>query len=251
MNRSSSPTPARPARPSAKNCPRCLAKDREDRYQTIKDVAIELRELRRELEGTGADTTVQPAETETTTEPNMATKSVGVSSRSVAGSTVTEASSAEYIVSGIKQHKLAVLVAVVVLGLAGVALSSYLRARRVEVAIDSIAVLPFENRSTDAETEYLSDGLAESLIYRLSQLPNLKVTPTSVAFHYKGKQFDSVKAGNELGVRSALGRITQRGDNLTISANWWTSVLTSCLGEQYDRKMSDLLATQRDCARDC
>ena len=119
-------------------------------------------------------------------------------------------------------------------------------------SIDSIAVLPFENRSVDAETEYLSDGLAESLIYRLSQLPNLKVTPTSVAFRYKGKQADAVKAGNELGVSAVLlGRITQRGDNLTISAEL-VDVRNSKLlwGEQYDRKMSDLLATQREIARE-
>jgi len=113
-------------------------------------------------------------------------------------------------------------------------------------------VLPFENRSVEAETEYLSDGLAESLIYRLSQLPNLRVTPTSVALHYKGKQADAVKAGNELGVSAVLsGRITQHGDNLTISAELVDVRNNKLLwGEQYDRKMSDLLQTQREMARE-
>ena len=140
----------------------------------------------------------------------------------------------------------------VVFALAAVALTAYLRGRNAEASIDSIAVLPFENRSVDPETEYLSDGLAESLIYRLSQLPNLKVTPTSVAFQYKGKQADAVKAGNELGVSAVLmGRITQRGDNLTISAELVDVRNNKLLwGEQYDRKMSDLLATQREIARE-
>jgi TolB-like protein/Tfp pilus assembly protein PilF len=124
--------------------------------------------------------------------------------------------------------------------------------RKTQTSIQSIAVLPFENRSTDAETEYLSEGLAESLIYGLSQLPNLRVTPTSVAFRYKGTQADAVKAGNELGVNAVLlGRITQRGDNLTISAELVDVRYNKLLwGEQYDRKMSELLATQREIARE-
>src|SRR5688572_2755726 len=56
--------------------------------------------------------------------------------------------------------------------------------------INSIAVLPFENRSGSADTDYLSDGLADSLIYRLSQLPDLKVSPTSSVMRYKGKETD-------------------------------------------------------------
>src|SRR5258707_322313 len=80
------------------------------------------------------------------------------------------ASSAEYIVSGIKQHKLAAVIVLLVLVVGAVGLGMYLHARNTEVAIESIAVLPFQNRSTEADSEYLSEGLAESLIYRLSQL---------------------------------------------------------------------------------
>ena len=231
---------------------RCLAKDREDRYQTIKDVAIELRELRRELEGAGMYTALAPGATENTDGTSEATQNVGTSSRSVAASTVTQASSIEYIVNGIKEHKLGALVGVVALIIAAVALTAYLRAGNVEGSIDSIAVLPFENRSVEPETEYLSDGLAESLIYRLSQLPNVRVTPTSVAFRYKSTADDAVKAGNELGVSAVLvGRITQRGDNLTISAELVDVRNNKLLwGEQYDRKISDLLATQREIARE-
>lgn len=126
----------------------------------------------------------------------------------------------------------------------------FTRARN--MTIDSIAVLPFENKSSDADTEYLSDGLAESLIYRLSQLPNLKVSPTSMVFRYKGNQTDAVKIGNDLGVSAVLfGRITQRGDSLMISAELVDARNNQLLwGEQYDRKMSDLLVTQREIARE-
>ena len=126
----------------------------------------------------------------------------------------------------------------------------FTRARN--TTIDSIAVLPFENKSSDADTEYLSDGLAESLIYRLSQLPNLKVSPTSMVLRYKGSQTDAVKVGNDLGVSAVLlGRITQRGDSLMISAELVDARNNQLLwGEQYDRKMSDLLMTQREIARE-
>jgi len=234
---------------------RCLAKDREDRYQTIKDVAIELRDLRRELEGMGVDTTVPPAKIETTAAPGaeIGTDETGrAQTGSVPASVTTRASTTEYIVTGIRRHKLAALVAAMVLALAAVALTVYLRGRNAEGSIDSIAVLQFENRSVDAETEYLSDGLTESLNYRLSQLPNLRVTPPSVALAYKNKQADAVKTGNELGVSAVLlGRIIQRGDNLTISAELIDVRYNKLLwGEQYERKMSDLLATQREIARE-
>src|SRR5256885_561025 len=227
---------------------RCLAKDPEDRYQTVKDVAIELRDLRRELVGsTGIDTAVPPSSVRSTLDPGGDAAPV-----SSAATSARPASSAEYIVSGIKQHKLAVAVALILLVLGGVGFGMYLHARNTEVAIDSIAVLPFQNRSTEPDSEYLSDGLAESLIYRLSQLPNLKVSPTSSVFHYKGNQIDPIKVGKELGVSTVLsGRITQRGDNLTISAELVDVRYGKLLwGEQYDRKTSELLATQREITRE-
>ncbi|MBK6724493.1 MAG: tetratricopeptide repeat protein [Acidobacteria bacterium] len=114
--------------------------------------------------------------------------------------------------------------------------------------INSIAVMPFENRNSDADTDYLSDGLAESVIYRLSQLPDLKVSPTSSVFRYKGKETDPQVVAKELGVDSVMtGRITQRGDNLNISVNLEDARTNKSLwGEQYERKLSELLTTQRE-----
>ncbi|MEQ1646355.1 MAG: hypothetical protein ABL959_23080, partial [Pyrinomonadaceae bacterium] len=115
-------------------------------------------------------------------------------------------------------------------------------------AINSIAVMPFENRNSDADTDYLSDGLAESVIYRLSQIPDLKVSPTSSVFRYKGKETDPQVVAKDLGVDSVMtGRITQRGNNLTISVNLVDARNAKSLwGEQYERKLSDLLTTQRE-----
>jgi serine/threonine-protein kinase len=230
---------------------RCLAKDREERYQTIKDVAIELRDLRHELEGAGIDTTVPPARSETTAGAVGETKTVetgGPQTGSAVASISTPASSAEYVVSGIKQHKLAVAFAGLLLAAIAVGLILFLRPRNPGAAIGSIAVLPFENKSGNADSDYLSDGLAESLIYRLSQLSNLKVSPRSSVFRYKGQAIDAEKVGNELGVDAVMsGRVIQRGDNLTISVDLIDVRNKRTLwGEQFERKMSDLLATQRE-----
>jgi TolB-like protein/Flp pilus assembly protein TadD len=116
--------------------------------------------------------------------------------------------------------------------------------------ITSIAVLPFENRSGNADPDYLSDGLADSLIYRLSQLPNLKVSPTSSVMRYKGKDTDVAQIAKELEVDAVMsGRLTQRGDDLSISVQLIDSRTKKLIwAEQYDRKMADLLATQREIA---
>jgi len=116
--------------------------------------------------------------------------------------------------------------------------------------IRSIAVLPFQNRSDDADTDYLSDGIAESLIFRLSQLPDLKVSPTSSVMRYKGSNTDISKIASELGVDAVMaGRLTKRGDNLNIAIELIDARSNTLLwGEQYERKMSDLLATQREIA---
>ena len=152
-----------------------------------------------------------------------------------------------------KSRKVMIMVmAIAVIGVAVVTVGlvrNYL-ARNSSAAIDSIAVLPFENKSNDPEAEYLSDGLAESLIYRLSQLPNLKVSPTSSVIRYKGKQTDVNAIASELGVSAVMtGRILKRGDSLMISVELVDVRNNKLLwGEQYDRKMADLLATQREIA---
>lgn len=137
------------------------------------------------------------------------------------------------------------------ISLVAIAVAAYLFFRNhLSEQIGSIAVLPFQNSSSDPDAEYLSDGLAESLIYRLSQLPNLKVSPTSSVMRYKGKQSDVYAIASELGVSAVMtGRIAQRGDNLAISVELVDVRNKQLLwGEQYARKISDLLITQREIA---
>jgi len=231
---------------------RCLAKDPEDRYQTIKDVAIELRELRRELASSAAiDVTMPPAE-KFGAQPIDAQDARSFSSERTIPSVTHPSSSAEYIVSEIKQHKLVAGIAAFVLALGVVGLVAYLRTRNTEVAIESIAVLPFVNQNLDPDSEYLSDGLTESIINSLTQLPNLKVIARSSVFRYKGKESDPLAVGKELGVRAVLtGRILQRGDNLMISTELLDVGDNKQLwGEQYSEKVSDLLAVQREIAKE-
>jgi len=118
--------------------------------------------------------------------------------------------------------------------------------------IDSIAVLPFANLSNDPKTEYLSDGITESLINSLSQLPNLAVMSRNTVFRYKGQATDPQKIGQDLHVRAILtGRLIQTGDELLISVNL-EDVQNSrqIWGEQYNRKLSSLVAVQQEIAAD-
>src|SRR5207253_11496217 len=128
----------------------------------------------------------------------------------------------------------------------------YLHARNAERAIESIAVLPFDNQSNDPDADYISDGIAESIITSLARLPNLKVIPRSVAFRYKGKPLDPQKTGEELRVNAVLtGLVVQRGDNLTISVELADVRYGKQLwGEQYNRRPADLLAVQCDIANE-
>ena len=118
--------------------------------------------------------------------------------------------------------------------------------------IDSIAVLPFENAAQDANAEYLSDGITESLINRLSLLSNLKVASRSAAFRYKGKEQDAQKIGSELNVRSVLtGSVKQVGSQLVINVSLDDALSDRHIwGEQYVREFSDILNLQNEIAQD-
>jgi serine/threonine-protein kinase len=119
-------------------------------------------------------------------------------------------------------------------------------------SIDSIAVLPFVNANADPSSDYLSDGITESIINNLSQLPNLRVMARSTVFRYKGKETDPQKVGRDLGVRAVLaGRLMQRGDTLVVQTELVDVDKGSELwGEQYNRKLADIFAVQEDISRE-
>jgi eukaryotic-like serine/threonine-protein kinase len=119
-------------------------------------------------------------------------------------------------------------------------------------AIDSLAVLPLANTNGSSDTEYLSDGLTEALINSLSQLPDLKVMSRSSVFRYKGQEPAVRAVARTLGVRAVLtGRVAQRGDELSISVELVDARDgTHVWGEQYQRRLTDLMALQNEITRD-
>jgi adenylate cyclase len=121
-----------------------------------------------------------------------------------------------------------------------------------ELPAKSIAVLPFNNQNRDPDTEYLSDGIPESIINSLSQLPNLKVMSRNSVFHYKGKDIDAPSVAKELKVQAVLtGRMTQRGDGLSINVELINAQDNSQIwGQQYNRKLADVFAVQEEIARE-
>ena len=127
----------------------------------------------------------------------------------------------------------------------------YLRSGRT-AQIDSIAVLPFANASGDAKTDYLSDGITESLIASLTHVPELKVKSRNSVFRYKGKDVDVQKVGDDLGVTALVsGRVTPHGDNVEVSAEL-TDVRdnTEIWGQHYSGKSADIISLQQQIAGD-
>src|SRR5437660_3358227 len=128
----------------------------------------------------------------------------------------------------------------------------YWRVKLSSSQIESIAVIPFANSGSSADTDFLSDGLTESLISSLAHVPQLKVKSRNSVFRYKGKEVDVQKIGKELTVDALLtGRVVQQGDTIQVSADL-TNVHdnTEIWGEQYKRKSNDVIALQQQIAGD-
>jgi eukaryotic-like serine/threonine-protein kinase len=244
---------------------KALTKDREERYQTVKDLLIDLRRLQRELEfeaklsrstepelydeetviESGVHSTAETGR-KTTRSSSHAGRTSHVSQEEVG---IHTTSSAEYIVEGIKHHKLAVMIFVMVSVLA---IGAVIYLTRENTAIGSVAVLPLVNVGADPNAEYLSDGITESLINSLSRLSDLKVMSRSSVFRYKGKETDPKAVGRELGVQAVVtGRLVQRGDTISISLELVDARDNSHLwGDQYNTKLSEIIAVQGEMAKD-
>jgi serine/threonine protein kinase len=151
----------------------------------------------------------------------------------------------------LKKHRLALVVATLLLAV--IAIGLILGRKKVTSGrIDSIAVLPLDIHSKDPDADYISDGIAESINNSLARLPGLRVVPNSVALRYKGKAADFQKIGDALGVQVVMsGRVVQREDDLAIDIELDdVSDGKQIWGQRYNRKVADLLMVQNDIARE-
>ena len=231
-----------------------LQKEREKRYQTAAELLNDLTQLKQKLEQAGdplrSESQQKAADARTGIVAAGQSNTGSVLRASTTGDGPTTTSSAEYVVDRIKHHKYAFLAVLVTL----LVMAGFLAYRPFvqRPQIESIAVMPFVNEGGTSEVEYLSDGMTESLINGLSRLPNLSVKARSSVFRYKGKDVDPQRIASELSVQAILnGRVVQRGDNLTLYLSLVDARDGNQLwGEQYDRKIADLVSLQREIARD-
>ena len=142
--------------------------------------------------------------------------------------------------------------AVGILVITALGIGSYFYFGQSTSEISSIAVLPFVNESGNSEIEYLTDGMTDTLINNLSKIPKLSVKARSSVFRYKGKDVEPQKVASELNVQAIVnGRVMQRGDSLTLNLEVVDAHSGDQIwGEQYIRKVGDLVALQSDIARD-
>ncbi len=243
--RSASDAPAELERIVAK----ALTKDREERYQTTKNLLSDLRRLKRRLEfEAGLERSAQPPPSGQA----EAGAAKGSAIRTGRAETAHPRSSAGYSATWIRKHRrgaAAVLAATILLLVAGIA---YYFAHESRAAIDSLAVLPFSNTSADPNTEYISDGITESIVNSLSKVPNLKIISLTSVARYKGQQIDPQAVGREMGVRAVLvGRVAQRADGLLVSVELVdVRDKRHIWGEQYNRRFSDILAVQGEVSKE-
>jgi eukaryotic-like serine/threonine-protein kinase len=194
---------------------KALEKDRNLRYQSAAEMRADLQRLKRDTESTRA--VAPPASHDQT----------------------------------LKRRKLSAVSAACIAAIGLAIGASYVRFGRT-AQIDSIAVLPFTNGGGDANTDYLSDGITESLIGNLAHVPQLKVKSRNSVFRYKGKDVDVQRAGNELGVAALVsGRVIPRGDRIEVSAEL-TNVRdnTEIWGQHYSSKSIDIISLQQQIAGD-
>lgn len=195
---------------------KCLEKDRNLRYQHASDIRADLQRLKRDTESSKKNAAA-PAPSD----------------------------------NKLRRTGLWVILAIcTAIGLAAVTVWQ-LRSRRAG-QVDSIAVLPFTNIGGDASSDYLGDGVTESLIGNLAHVPELKVKSRNSVFRYKGKDVDVQKVGNDLGVSALVsGRVVARGDSVEVSAEIVdVRDNTEIWGQRYSGKSAEIISLQQQIAGD-
>jgi eukaryotic-like serine/threonine-protein kinase len=206
---------------------KALRKDRAERFQTAKDLLTELKTAKQDLD---------------------------FRDKRHSSDFANKASSAEFISTEVKKHKRGFAAALLVLLAVAIGFGYWFFLSRAANTkqIESIAVMPFVNDSGNADAEYLSDGMTETLISSLSRLSTLNVKARSTVFRYKGKATDSQTVGKELNVQAILnGRMVQRGEQLTLTLELVDAQTENIIwSEQYNRKQTDLVSLVTEIARD-
>ena len=218
---------------------RALARKREERYQAMHDLALDLKGLKQrrefEREARRSSSSASSAGSPPASDP------VGLAEAAPSSRPVR------------RRRRLSLAVATGGLAAAILAGVLYLRpSGSASATVESLAVLPLAVAGGDSDTEFLSEGLAENMINSLSQVPGLKVIARSSAFRYQGSEVDPRQAGRELGVHAVVtGRLAQRGERLSLSIELMDVREDRHLwGRQYDRPLPDLLDVQHEISRD-
>jgi serine/threonine-protein kinase len=216
---------------------KALNKDKDQRYQTAEQLLTDLRSLQKNTEASSEQQPTKP-------EPSVVAVNEPLTMGLPAPQT-TKPTQKRFNASRVVSATLAVLLLLVV--------GSYFYFRKAHAkTIESIAVMPFINESGSNDLDYLSDGMADSLINNLSQLPHLSVKSRGSVFRYKGKEIDPQHVGSELSVQAVLnGRVVKHDDDLTLYLSLVdTNNGNQIWGERYDRKMSQIVTLQTEIARD-
>ena len=253
-NAPASPTRLRPELPDelGRIILKALEKNRDMRYQTASDIRADLKRLRRDADSSRISRSVVESLPLGQTQTVAPVSDRPSSSQPKIDSTPSQpasASSAEYIITGLMRHRRFVALALGIIAIATAAII-YLTFR--EKPLDSLAVLPFVNVGGNPGSEYLSDGITESIINNLSQLPKVSVRSFSSVARYKNKDVDPQEAGRALKVQAVLtGRLVHNGDQVAINTEL-VEVRDNrqIWGGQYNPKVSDTLSIQEQISRE-
>jgi serine/threonine protein kinase/TolB-like protein/Flp pilus assembly protein TadD len=246
---------------------RALEKDRELRYQHASEMRAELQRLKRDTDssrspavaavdpGIPASSAGRPVAAPSAmpgTIPAPSSSATAIANSASGTVAAGPSSSSVAAAEPARRTPWALVGVVVALVLAAIAGGGYYFLHRTPSAIDSVAVLPLANATSNSEMDYLADGITEGVINHLSRLPQLRVMARSTVFRYRQAQQDPLQIGRDLKVGAVIvGRLTQHGDTLNVETEMVdVSNGSQIWGEQYQRKASDIATLQDDIASD-